>query len=94
MVLAEKELKKKGDRIAIIRCATPHKITLKPNETADIPAYADRQVRYPTTTALLEESEEANIPDFVDVSPATVSYSFGQRKDYTVILSNLTKTLY
>lgn len=89
MVFIERKMKKTEDRIAIIRSAAQQRIVLHPNETLDLPAYADKQVRYPTTASLLQESEEANIPDYLDVSPGVVNYCYGQRNEYRVTLSNL-----
>ena len=88
MVLMEKELKKKEDRVAIIRSAVPHRVVLKPNATLDLPTYADKKIRYPITTVLLHESKEATIPAFIDVTPGIVNYC--KLNEYTVTLSNLT----
>lgn len=82
-------MKKSKNKIAIVRCAVPHKLILKPNETLDIPAYTDRGLKCPPTTAILQETEESSIPEFVDVTPGVVHYKYGCNS-LIVTLSNLT----
>jgi len=61
MVLTEKELKKNNNRITKVRSATPYRVVLKPNERKNIPTYSDRELRHPTTTALIHETDDASI---------------------------------
>ena len=89
MVIREKDLKKNKNKIALIRCAVPHKVLLKPNECLELNGYIDRTVNYPDTTALLHESEHSNLPLYVDVTPAVVNVKSDQ-KHVIVTLSNLT----
>ena len=59
MVLTEKELKKNTNRIAIV--TTPYRVVLKPNERKNIPTHTDRELKHPTTTTLIHETDDASI---------------------------------
>lgn len=90
MVLTDREVRKNDGRIAVVRSDVSSRIIIKPNETVDIPAYTDRQVRCFTTAAMLQETEDASIPDYLDVTPGIVNYNCDRRNEFTVTLSNLT----
>jgi len=90
MVLRDKELKRNHNRIAIIRSSISERILLKPNETIQVKGFIDREMNYPTTTAIIQESEEAGLPEYIDVSPAVIQYQFGKNHEVMVTLSNLT----
>ena len=79
MVLRDKELKRNHNRIAIIRSSISERILLKPNETIQVKGFIDREMNYPTTTAIIQESEEAGLPEYIDVSPAVIQYQFGKK---------------
>jgi len=86
MVLTEKELKKNNNRIAIV--TTPYRVVLKPNERKNIPTHTDMELRHPTTTTLIHETDDASIPDFVDVAPGIVNFAAGHRNSFNITLSN------
>jgi len=88
MVLRDKELKRNHNRIAIIRSSISERILLKPNETIQVKGFIDREMNYPTTTAIIQESEEAGLPEYIDVSPAVIQYQFGKNHEVMVTLSN------
>jgi len=90
MVLTDRELKRKKDRIAIVRCAATAKIILRPNETIDIPAYADKKMRYLNTAAVLLETPEATMSNDIDVAPGLVNFEYEKKTIFHVTLSNLT----
>jgi len=79
MILRDKELKRNHNRIAIIRSSISERILLKPNETIQVKGFIDREMNYPTTTAIIQESEEASLPEYIDVSPAVIQYQFGKK---------------
>jgi len=35
-------------------------------------------MNYPTTTPIIQESEEAGLPEYMDVSPAVIQYQIGK----------------
>ena len=69
---------------------TAEKIILKPNETKTITACADKQIPYQKTYAILHETEDATIPNFIDLTPSLVEYEYGKHSDIFVTLSNIT----
>lgn len=90
MVLREKNLKQSNNRIAIVRSAQSHKVTLGPNKTVTITASTDREADHPETLALLEESKDASIPAYIDVMPGVVQFNCNRRNTFNVTLTNLT----
>lgn len=90
IVLRDKELKRNNNRLAVVRSAVAEKIILHPNESIDIPGIVDKELDYPTTTAILQETSDSNIPDFIDVTPAVIQYKYRRNDELKVNLSNLT----
>ena len=79
MVLRDKELKRNYNRIAVIRSSISERILLKPNEAIQVKGFIDREMNYPTTTPIIQESQEAGLPEYIDVSPAVIQYQFGKQ---------------
>ena len=46
-------------------------------------------MRYPSTTAIIQESEDSTIPEFIDITPAVLPFEIGKKQEITVTLSNL-----
>ena len=90
LVIRDRELKKNKNTIAIIRSAEQAKVTLKPNQTLTIKGKTDKEINYPNTTAIIQESSESGLPGFVDITPAVIQFEYGKKKEVTVTLSNLT----
>ena len=90
MVITDRELKRNKNTIAFIRCAEQQKITLKPNQSVTIKGCSDKELNYPTTTAIMQESPASGIPDYIHVTPAVIRFENGRRNEVTVNLSNLT----
>ena len=90
LVLRDRELRKNGYQIAIIRSAEPQKIILGPNETLTIEGITDKEVGHPKTTALIHESLDSSLPDYVDISPEVINYVHGKTKVVNVTISNVT----
>lgn len=76
MVLREKNLSKCKNRLAVVRCAMTHKVTLAPNRSVSIMAYTDKGIDHPETTAMFQETEDAAIPAYIDVTPGIISYKY------------------
>ena len=90
LVVRDKELKRNRNRLAIIRSAAADRIILRPNESFDIPGIIDKEIEYPDTTAIIQESTDSSIPDFIDIAPAVIQYRYRQNGEMKVNLSNLT----
>ena len=90
LVLRDKELKKNGNRIAIIRSAELQKIIIGPNETQTIKGLTDKEIGHPRTTALLHESLDSSLPDYIDITPEVINYEHGKNKVVNVTISNVT----
>lgn len=90
MVIRDRELRRNKDRIAIVRCAGTQKITLRPNESIEILGYTDKELDFPDTTAILQETENSSIPSYIDITPAVIRYQYRKNGAIAVNLSNLT----
>ena len=90
IVIRDRELNKNKNVIGIIRCAESERIILRPNQVVTIKGQTDKESNYPSTTAILQESKDSGIPDFIDVTPAVIQFENGKKKYVEVTLSNLT----
>ena len=88
--LREKELRRNKDRLAIVRSAHNSNIILGPNETINIKGYTDKEIDHQHTNAMLQETEESNIPSYIDVTPTVIQYNNRKNTEMLVNLSNLT----
>ena len=61
MAITAKNLEKNKGRIAIVKCASLDRITIRPNQSIDVPRYVYKELNYPTTTAMLQETEDSII---------------------------------
>ena len=90
ITIRNRELRKNNHRLAIIRCAADRKIIIHPNQSLEIAGYTDKEMSYPSSTALIHETEDSHLPSSIDVTPAVVQYTYGKNTDIKVNLSNLT----
>jgi len=65
IVTREKNLQRNKSKLAVVRCAVLEKIQLKPNETRNIKAYAEKCLEYPDTVAIVHETDDTSLPEFV-----------------------------
>lgn len=90
IAVRNRELKKNKDRIAVLRSAQAERIILKPNESVDITTFTDKEINYPDTSAIIHESEESKLPEYLDITPGVVQYKYGKNSEIVVNVSNLT----
>ncbi|KAH3817068.1 hypothetical protein DPMN_118597 [Dreissena polymorpha] len=90
MHLRDKKLQRNNNRIALLKSAGTSKIILGPNESKDIYCYTDKELDLQTTPAMTSDSTESGLPDFVDITPGLVNYSYGKNGHIIVNVSNLT----
>ena len=74
--IRERDLKKNNNRIGVVRSADRRHIILGPNESIDVTGYVDKEMNFYDTNAILQESEESNLPSFVDITPSVINYSY------------------
>lgn len=86
----EKELKRNKSKVAIVRCAEPTRIILGPNESRDILGETDKELEYGQTTAIIHETEDSVLPDFIDITPGIVNYDKEKNRQLIITVSNLT----
>jgi hypothetical protein len=90
IVVREKELKRNKHRVAVIRSAEQNNIHIGPNESINISGYTDKELDYKPTCALLQESEESSLPNYLDIAPTVIHYQYKKNGIIQVNISNLT----
>ena len=88
--IRDKDLKKNKNRIAIVKSANMERVMLGPNESKFIPCFTDKEIPVDETLAMMAETENTGLPDYVDITPSVINYKHGHRKDVMVNISNLT----
>ena len=90
IVIRQKELKRNSNRLAVIRNASKERIILKPNDVIEVKGYADRELNFPCSTAIIQESDESQISSDVDIENAVIQYNYKRNGEIRVCLSNIT----
>ncbi|VDI46191.1 Hypothetical predicted protein [Mytilus galloprovincialis] len=76
MTIREKTLKKKDNRLAIVRCAEQQRILIRPNTSVSIKGYLNQETEYQPTGAVLETTQKSVLTDDVDIAPTVITYNF------------------
>lgn len=90
MTIRDRELKRNKNRLALVKSLSNQKITINPNQSVDVLGYTTREMNFPPTVALIQESDLSQIPKSLDVTPAVFKYSYRKNAHVTVTLSNIT----
>ena len=90
ITIRDKELKKNNNKLAIVRSAATHKITIEPKHTVEIDGYTDKELPYPDTIAIIQETDEGQIPSRIDVTPTVIQYQYKRNCPVKISLSNIT----
>ena len=88
--MREKELRKNKNRLAVVKCALAEKLTIEPNKSVEVIGYADKELNFPNTTAMMQECEDSQIPNELDVTPTAIHYNYKNNGEIKVTLTNLT----
>ncbi|VDI26540.1 Hypothetical predicted protein [Mytilus galloprovincialis] len=76
MTIREKTLKKKDNRLAIVRCAEQQRILIRPNTSVSIKGYLNQETEYQPTGAVLEATQKSVLTDDLDIAPTVITYNF------------------
>ena len=90
LTIRQRELKRHKNRLAIIRCAETTRITIGPNQSVNVKGYLDKELEYISTCAIIQECQDSSLPDFVDITPTVIQYSYKANGEVNVNCSNLT----
>ena len=90
MSLRDKDLEKANNRLAIVRNAEQHKVTITPNSSTIIQGYLDKELPYHPVCAILSQSSNAAVPDDLDITPTVISYSYNKNQPVPVQINNIT----
>ncbi|VDH91925.1 Hypothetical predicted protein [Mytilus galloprovincialis] len=81
MTIREKTLKKKDNRLAIVRCAEQQRILIRPNTSVSIKGYLNQETEYQPTGAVLEATQKSVLTDDLDIAPTVITYNFKDTED-------------
>ncbi|XP_076083902.1 uncharacterized protein LOC143054750 [Mytilus galloprovincialis] len=90
LLLREKELQKRSNRLGLVKSAEGKTIKILPNRDVIIQGYTDHELPYHTVCAMLQPTEKADIPTDLDVAPTLLSYSYRNNGTIPVHISNVT----
>lgn len=86
MVIRERELKKNKNRLAIVRSAETQNISIPANSSAAIQCVTSKELEFHTTCTMFTET----VPSDFDITPAVITYSYGQHGLLQVQISIVT----
>ncbi|KAL5007992.1 hypothetical protein ScPMuIL_013573 [Solemya velum] len=89
LLLRDRELQRRKDKIAVIKSAERGPITIKPNADVTVQGYLDKEVPYHPVCCMIHPTKGAVIPDDVDITPALVPYKYGERQKVSVQITNI-----
>lgn len=76
--------------LAVVRSTMSEKVILRPKEVKQIIGYADRVIDYQTSTVMIQDSKEGQLPSDVDITPAVFQHHHAVKpKGIKVTVSNV-----
>ena len=94
MVIRERELKKSKYRLALIRSAESKHITIPANSSVTTKGVTSKELNYNPTCAMMVETEESIIPLDFDITPAVITYNYGNNALVDVQITNVTTSTF
>ena len=90
MVIRERQMKKSKNRLALIRSAESKHISIPANSSVTIKGVTSKELNYKPTCAMMVETEESVIPSDFDITPAVITYNYGNNGLVDVQITNVT----
>ena len=90
LLLRERELNKRCNRLGIIKCAEGKTIRIQPNRDVVLQGYIDHELPYHPVCGLLQPTDRAAIPTDLDIAPSLISYQYHNNGIIPVHISNVT----
>ena len=94
MVVRQRELKKNKNRLAFIRSAEPRHITIPANSCVTIKGITSKELEYKQTCAMMTETEDSILPSDFDITPAVITYNYGNNGLVDVQITNVTTSTF
>ena len=66
------------------------RIIIGPNQSVNVKGYIDKELEYIPTCAIIQECQDSSLPDFIDITPTVIQYSYKANGEVNVNCSNLT----
>ena len=90
MTLRDKDLERKNNRLAIVKSAESHPITIPANSEVVINGYLDKQLEHQKMCAILQATPHSALLDDLDIVPEVITYDYQHRGVIPVHISNVT----
>lgn len=90
MTVRDKELSRNKDRVAVVKCAEIARVIIGPNDSVNLRGYTDKEIDHQPTTAMIHECEDSALPDFIDLTPTVLHYTYKKMGEVIVNITNLT----
>ena len=90
LLLREKELRKRDNRLAIVKSAEGKTIRIPPNRDVVLQGYFDHELPYHPVCGMLQPTDRAAIPEDLDIAPSLISYQYRNNGIIPVHISNVT----
>lgn len=89
MMLRDRELEKRNNRLAIVRYAGDAPITIRPNSEVTMDGITGKNLAYPPVCTLLQPTANSRIPSDLDITPSVVPYHYERNYTVKVHVTNL-----
>ncbi|XP_076101165.1 uncharacterized protein LOC143070948 [Mytilus galloprovincialis] len=90
LLLREKELNKRNNRLALIKCAEGKTVRIPPNKDVMLQGYMDHELPYHPVCGILQPTHKAAVPEDLDIAPTLVNYQYRDNRLIPVHISNVT----
>ncbi|XP_071142173.1 uncharacterized protein [Mytilus edulis] len=90
MNLRNKELERCHNRLAVVKSAETHAITIPANSQVVINGYLDKQLQQQQMCAILQPTLNSALPEDLDIMPTVITYDCQQRGSIPIHISNVT----
>ena len=94
LVIRERELRKSKNRLAVIRSAQQKTITIPANSSVTIKGVTSKELEYQPTCAMMVETGDSLIPNDFDITPAVITYHYGDNGLIDVQIANVTMSTF
>ena len=89
-----KRVEEKQNRLALIQSAESKHITIPANSSVTIKGVTSKELKYKPTCAMMVETEESIIPPDFDITPAVITYNYGNNGLVDVQITNVTTSTF
>ena len=94
LVVRQRELKRNKNCLALIRSAESKHISIPANSSVTIKGITSKELEYNQTCAMMVETEDSVLPSDFDITPAIITYNYGNNGLVDVQITNVTTSTF